>query len=121
MNRLHICLGSNAADAGDRIDHAMGILLAEGTPVADTGAFASPDEADAGALPYLNRLLILDTPLESETLRRRVKPYELAVRRLYRAPVVGIDIDIIRQNDTVLRPADASAPHYLAALAKLKG
>lgn len=119
MNRLRICLGSNVSEAVEQIDHALAFILANGTLCADSQSFSAADDADPAAAPYINRLVEIDTPLSAAQLLALTKPYEAACREKY-PHAIAIDIDIIEQNGSIIRPWDAVSPHYNRGLGLLK-
>ncbi len=108
-----ICLGASAATKLAAVDAAFGFIAAAGRIKADSGGFPSePERIQGETLSYHNRVAILETTMDFESLRNLTKNYENGVRKAFRGPGVAVDIDIVLFDGEVLRPADAASAYF---------
>lgn len=112
-----LCLGANTPDAASRIDEATAFIGRHGTITAATPPYRTEPEYAGDKAPYLNRVLVLDSPLDPGSLQHIMKTYERGVRALCSHPgYVNLDIDIVMHGTTVLRPRDFHAAYFKKAL-----
>lgn len=113
VNKAIICLGANTPDATERLAAAYSVLTILGAVSKATPPYLTSPEYAGEKEPYLNQIVELATYFDLNTLTERTKKYQTIIRsdNPY-TPLVNIDIDIVEWNDTIIRPADASAAYY---------
>lgn len=116
-----ICLGANvpAEQAAENIAAAFGIISGQGKIINYTAPYFTDPEYAGDAAPYLNQIIILHTESEYDAMQSLFKSYEACVRPSAAAPLVAIDIDIVKWDGAVLRPADAAARYFAKGMAML--
>lgn len=115
-----ICLGSNTPDAKQRLDEAADYIARCGSIVRGTDCYPTVPEYAGEKAPYLNRILVVDSPLGEDELHAVLKDYESSVRKCCQLPgLVNLDIDIVMRGQKVLRPRDYAANYFKIGFAKL--
>ena len=116
IRRAVLALGANLGERLDTLQGAVDSLLASPvvagvavSPVYETEPVGGPP----GQPPYLNAVLIVDTPLSARSLLERAHAVEEAFGRV-RAERNGartLDVDILTLADKVISEPDLLVPH----------
>lgn len=116
MHEAVVCIGSNVADAHNRVSMALEWLsgLMQGTLHSEPYETA-PEGDCAGHTPYVNAVLKGSTTLSAETLTAMFKDYEYGQGRrpLHKATShIIIDIDLVCFDGNVVNPAEFSSGYF---------
>lgn len=115
-----ICLGANTSDAQERLDEAADFIARHGSIRHSTECYPTAPEYAGEQAPYLNRILVVDSPLDEGEFHVVLKNYETSVRNCCQQPgLVNLDIDIVMRGQNVLRPRDFAANYFKIGFAKL--
>lgn len=112
MHHALLCLGSNAPDARRQLARACAMLIGCGHVAVISPPYPTAPEYAGVAASYLNRIVLLRTPLAHDALHALTKAYEAGPRSRRTDGLVAIDIDIVYFDDAVMRPRDAAAAYF---------
>ncbi len=113
-------MGANAPGCRSTLEAAFSRLATLGKVHRSTPLYPTDPEFAGDVAPYLNRIIELDLELSYDALHTLTKDYERGVRLSAACePHVALDIDIVKWNDEVLRPADARARYFCKGMALL--
>lgn len=117
-----LTIGSNAGDAGRRIEEACDYLRGLISDIRFSEVVCTPSYTGIGA-DYVNIAAVGTCTCSGEKLHQELRRYEDAHGRC-RHDVhgnVAIDIDLVTYGEDVLKPSDMSQPWLERALAILRG
>lgn len=117
-----IGIGSNTADAPERVAKAMEWLDRTFGITSRSSIYSTPAERGASGT-YFNAVAVITSGLTHAELNSLLKGYEFANGRTPAAKaahIVTIDLDIVIYGQTILRPADISANYFLLGYEEIK-
>jgi len=122
MNCATLSIGSNSADRNAQMRQCLKWLKCTFDVVACSSLYCSP--AVNGRDPeYINAVATINTQLQHDELKAKVKQYERSCGRTDLSKMQGsipIDIDIVIWNGSVVRPKDYSQQYFIQGWQEIK-
>lgn len=122
MNKALICIGSNTSNRKAILCDTLKYLQQEGHIEASSSCYETPATGHSTSPSYLNCVLLLNTPVDYETLKYRFKIRETEAGRTPEAKIAGtvsLDIDIVIWNDLIIKPDDLNQTYMKQGLKEI--
>ena len=123
MNKATVCIGSNYPEGFAKVEAALKWLKSELQSCISYGPYPTvPYGEGASDAPYFNAVATGFTCFTARQLTLAFNPYDTVNGRVHGSSFpagIAIDIDLVVWNDTVLRPADYSAPYFTEGMRHL--
>ncbi|PUZ22488.1 2-amino-4-hydroxy-6-hydroxymethyldihydropteridinediphosphokinase [Chitinophaga costaii] len=114
MNHSILVIGGNLGPRRQHLQEAIALIQAEAGPVRSLSSLYETAPWGKVQQPgYLNQALLIDTPLDAETLLHKLLDIEHRIGRIRREKWGArvIDIDIIFYNDAIMALPHLKVPH----------
>lgn len=116
MPEAIVCIGSNVADARQRVTGAIQWLKSLIPDAVHSGPYpTAPEGACAGQREYINAVLAGNTNLHAQQLSAMFKNYEREQGRLpeHKAESrIIIDVDLVCHGEDIVKPAEFNSDYF---------
>ncbi len=112
--KTYLLLGSNEGDRYRSLAVALNKIRDGVAPVIqESSIYETAPWGNAGQPAFLNRVILIETNLEPETLLKKIKSVEkmMGRKRIEKWGPRIIDIDILLMGDLIYRSGSLSVPH----------
>ncbi len=84
--------------------------------VSRTPVYTTPDAHDPSRPAYSNAIVAITSDIEKKEIGQLMKGYEVTRGRIAGNSVIPIDLDLVCQDNVVLRSRDYTAPYFVEGL-----
>ena len=114
MHKIVACIGSNVPDAPERVHRALLWLTSLLPGAVHTPPYETAPEGDcAGTAPYVNAVIIGQTDLSEDALKRLFKEYEQGRRPEHKAASrIIIDVDLVCFDGVAVNPGEFASDYF---------